>query len=494
MGNATSAGVTLNDYQLPTYTTAPVAQRQDQDQFEDRVEAMFRSHLAQVQQRYAGMYPASTDAQVDWALEAPISALPSALAEATVECFRGATLTDLAQLFGVPLNAQLLPDSRSLNVVRRNVAALHPDHRRARSADLYGPATVALEQLGQLIMRQADMFEGLTERDTMYHLDDRALPASLLPPPPPAPDDAAARMDDGEEDDRAAASEASPPPPITPEEREAIRSVMRPVWGEHYFPSEEELQALKSQMRAGALSLRPDAAAAEVGYALPNYDEEARARALALYTPAELAASGFTQTVGQGAITSSALILPPKPVQPRFFQGNRIADRALVFAGDTARGGTVAFDGGGLTVGGGGGCGPLVGTPLSVAYRPRAAFDLTDVVPLRPEEGNDDVTDKFEQTLAYYHQPLALCQTRLMPTTIIGSAHNEARGDLAAARGRGITSLRPGGGKRCTKTTAADMGGNDDHEMMMMRAEDVDEEEEEDDAPLRDGQKRRTRD
>lgn len=450
MGNASSSSttrlggkVTLNDYQLPTYAPASVAERQPQDLFEDRVEAMFRTFLAQVQQRYASMYPNTPDAAVDWAFDAPLSAVPRALTEATVECFRGATLIDLANLFGVPLNAQLLPDSRSLGVVRRNVTALHPDHRRARSADLYEAATVALTQLSQLIMTQAAMFEGLTERDTTYHLDDRVLPASLLPPPHPPPVGADGGMMEVEAAAQTSEEEQQQgqqqQQPITPEEREAIRLVMRPVWGEHYSPTEEELQAVKAHLRAGnQLSLPPAATTADSdSFAVPGYDLAARESALAMRDPAEIAASGMAQTPGQGAITSEALILPANVPQPRFFQGNRIADRTLTFAGD--RGGGSSW---GLTLSGGS---DLIGTPLAMAFRPRVAADLTDILPLRPDD-NSDVVEKLDQTVAYYNKPLELSTTRLMPTMIINGVHNEARGDLAAARAKGIASLRPGAG------------------------------------------------
>ena len=91
----------------------------------------------------------------------------------------------------------------------------------------------------------------------------------------------------------------------------------------------------------------------------------------------------------------------------------------------------------------------LVGTPLSVAYRQRAIPDLTNVLPRRPDDNSDITPEKFQERVEYYQAaPTQLSAQRLLPTMIIGSAHNEARGDVAAAKGRGISSLRPGGGLR----------------------------------------------
>lgn len=463
MGNATSGpgGVSLNDYSLPNFAPAPVAEKQEQDVFEAKLEHMVRTRLVMVQANFALRFPDSPDAAVDWAAEAPICAVPTTLADATLESFRGATLTELAALFAMPLNEQLLPDSRSFGIVRKNVDALHPDRRRERSKDLYAPAQIALEQLHKLLISNRDLFVGLTDRDTTYRPDDMAvLPASLrpivaaaAPPKPPGllSDGAdAAAMDVEEEGGEDAAVMDDPNAPITPEEREAIRSVMRHQWEEWYIPSEQELREIKHRLRTGTLSMGARLSA-ENRYELSDVDLEARARALLLRDPDEIVQSGACQTPGQGAITSSALVIPPKPIMPRFFQGMRVADRALVFAGDStyAGGSAVSF------YGNNGGSSDLVGNTLARAYAPKAPHDMNVVVPVRPED-NSDVLAKYEERALMYTQPLALSTIRLDAPLIINSAHNEARGDVAAARASGIASLRPGGngGHRVKRTKA----------------------------------------
>lgn len=485
MGNAASssssaAGPTLADYDLPSYAPAAVATRQDQDVFEQRLEALLRAHLSQVQQQLQRAFgAAAAHEDVDWAQEAPLSAVPRELAERVVECLRGSTLGELAALFAVPLNAQMLPDKQSLSVVRHNVLALHPDRRRARSADLYEAATVAYEQLSQLVMLQADMFAGLVDKDTSYHVDDRVvLPASMRPPPPQqqqeqlSPDGggdmdvegAAAAADDRPAGTDAAAAAAADADPVTAEERETIRSIMR--WAEDYAPSEAEMRELRARVRAGKLALQPLATSAG-GFAVAVFDAEARARALGMYDRDAIRACTVSALEGQGAITASALVIAPVAAQPRFFQGLRIADRQLVFAGDGARGGTVqGLGGGALTVGGGGGgvgCGVLVGSSLAEAYRKRPEWDLEDQVPARHAD-NSDVAAAYEQRMALYDQravqKVPVCSTKLQLPVIYGSAHNEARGDVAAARGRGIGSLRPRGRaqKQGAGTDADDAG------------------------------------
>lgn len=464
MGNAassssTAAAPTLADYDLPSYVPAAVATRQDQDLFEQRLEAMLRAYLAQVQQQLLLLRPGGAGADdVDWAQEAPLSAVPRELAERVVGYLRGSTLGELAALFAVPLNAQMLPDKQSLSVVRHNVLALHPDRRRARSAELYEAATVAFEQLGQLVMLQADMFAGLVDKDTSYHVDDRVvLPASMRRPPPSVAQttDTLAAMDIEGAADPSAETAAMDLDPITADERETIRSIMR--WADDYVPSEVEMRELRTRVRAGKLSLQPLASSAG-GFAVPGFDAEARARALGLNDRDAIRACPVVALEGQGAITAGALVIAPVAVQPRFFQGLRIADRQLVYAGDGARGGMVQGLGGALTVGGGGGvgCGVLVGASLADAYRKRPEWDLEDKVPARNAD-NSDVAAAYEQRMALYDQravqKLPVCPTRLQAPVIYGSAHNEARGDVAAARGRGIGSLRPRG--RAQKQGAA---------------------------------------
>lgn len=479
MGNASSQNHQLGDYHLPTYAAAPVAERQDQDEFERRLETAFRGYLAHVQHRHAVLFPA--DADIDWAAEAPISALPAPLLDATIECFSGATLTELAALFCVPLNAQLLPDSRSLAVSRRNVTALHPDHRRARSNDLYGPAMAAHRQFGQLVMRQADLFADLAAHDSAYHLDDRPMPASLQIQPRAQLQQQQQQQQDedneGGEDAMDTSAATLPDPevefnmylqqqlqqqgPVTPEEREAIRTVMRPVWGDEYQPTESELAEAKARMRVGGLSLPAPLTPATTGqFALAGQNEEERARALTEMDMAAIREMGAALPAGQGAF-ANALIPAPRIAQPRFFQGHRIADRQLVPAGDS---GVISFSGG---ITGDSGSGQLVGTPLSVAYRPRAVPDLNDILPLRSEDNSDITHERYlERQELYRSGQLQLSTQRLLPTVIVGSAHNEARGDVAAAKGKGITSLRPGGGQRKgkQKQQQQQQQDNDDNE------------------------------